>query len=152
MSTLGSGLHAVVAQLEERRSASPKVEGSSPFYRSIKPFSSTRRTRRTACPSGGPRPRFEQVGVTEDGKPIIKGAFRMVDTHGVPLEVVISFLDNNGRMPSWADFYDNARKAGWKSRGIVAKLRNVVGDVYGPDFREGWELRMQAHIDKTRAG
>ena len=85
------------------------------------------------------------MGRTEDGKPVVSGMFKMVDTHGIPLEVVISHLNDNGLMPSWTHFYDRAVKAGWKPDGVIQKLTVAVGDIYGPEFREEWEERMKKH-------
>ncbi len=39
-------------------------------------------------------------------------------------------------MPSWPSFYDEARKAGMKHERILSKLSEVLGDVYGPSFRD----------------
>ena len=88
------------------------------------------------------------MGKTEDGKLVVTGLFELVDTHGIPLDIVVSKFEERGLMPSWTHFYDKAVKAGWKPEGVVQKLRGVVGDVYGPKFREGWEKRLKRHIEE----
>jgi len=79
-----------------------------------------------------------KTGVTADGKDVIGGWFYMVTTYGVPLDMVVSFLDNSGHMPDWLDFYYTAIREGWHPERTIGRLRLVVADVYGPDFAETW--------------
>ena len=67
--------------------------------------------------------------------------FPLVDTHGIPLDLVVDKLRNAGMMPDWLDFYDEAIKKGWNPERVHLRLLEAVGDVYGPTFREGWEQR-----------
>lgn len=70
-----------------------------------------------------------------------------MDTHGLPLEVVLDKLKEHGMMPDWLDFYESAVSAGWKPSGVAVKLTEAVGDVYGPEFRTEWEVRFKALMD-----
>jgi len=69
-----------------------------------------------------------------------------VDTHGLPLDLVLDKLQGSGLMPDWLDFYDTATSRGWKPSGVVTKLAEAVGDVYGPEFRVAWEARFKTLI------
>jgi len=91
-----------------------------------------------------PEPLVKVVGATSDGKQVVSGAFALVDTHGIPLELVLERFEEAGLMPDWLAFYDDAVAAGWKPSGVVTKLTEAVGDVHGPEFREGWDARFRA--------
>ena len=97
-----------------------------------------------SCPGGQGRksPKLIPVGKTEDGKLVVKGLFRLVDTYGLPLEVAVHHLNEQGLMPSWLEFWRMAGKSGWKPSSTYQKLLVVVSDVYGPEFRDEWENRM----------
>lgn len=58
--------------------------------------------------------------------------------------MVLDKLHENGMMPDWLEFYDMAVSRGWKPSGVVTKLSEAVGDVYGPEFRVEWEKRFKA--------
>lgn len=85
---------------------------------------------------------LQAVGKTPDGVVAIKGVFPLVDTHGIPLDLVLDSLKDKGMMPDWHDYVAKARKAGWRLDRTVRQLSVAVGDVYGPDFRTSWEARM----------
>lgn len=70
-----------------------------------------------------------------------------MDSVGLPLDVVVDFLDTRGFMMDWLDFYSEAVKKGWPPDRTMLRLTQVVGDVYGPRFREDWVKRMQEAIN-----
>jgi len=72
--------------------------------------------------------------------------FRMVETYGIPLDIVVLFLDQRGIVPDWLHFYEMGVKSGWKPEGIVSKLDEAIVDVYGPDWRDQWKRRFDAII------
>lgn len=73
--------------------------------------------------------------------------FDLVDTHGVPLDVVVQLLDERGYVPDWLHFYRRGVEAGWRPDGIVSKLESAVVDVYGPDWRDRWKETFLATIE-----
>lgn len=75
----------------------------------------------------------------------------LVDTYGIPLELVVDRLVREGYMPDWIHFYETALERGWRPQGTYEKLVYVVGDVLGPDFRVEWERRMQAYLEDRHA-
>jgi hypothetical protein len=66
-----------------------------------------------------------------------------VDSIGLPLDYVVSYLDSHGFIMDWLDFYRTAVQEGWPPDRTYHRLTEVVGDVYGPKFREQWETRMR---------
>lgn len=99
------------------------------------------RARRSTC-AGGCRP----VGESTDGIVIVKGVYPLVDTHGIPLEVVLDYLKSHGMMPDWLDYYEASVEAGTKPERAIVRLSTAVGDVYGPTFRVEWESRLREVI------
>jgi len=89
---------------------------------------------------------FTLAGKTQDGKQIVQGAFAMVDTYGIPLDIVLSTLEDRGMLPDWLDFYESALAAGWNPKNVITKLEMAIGDVYGPLFLEGWKTMMADYM------
>lgn len=85
------------------------------------------------------------VRKTPEGILVVSGVFPLISTHGVPLDLVLEKLKESGMMPDWVDFYRDAILDGWKPSGIRHKLSEAVGDVYGPEFREAWEIKFDLH-------
>jgi len=83
------------------------------------------------------------VGKTPDDKLVVRGVFRFYETHGLPLDMIVDKLDREGFMPDWLDFAKEAVKAGWRPAAVLPRLTALIGDVYGPKFREGWEQRIR---------
>ena len=74
--------------------------------------------------------------------------FEYLDTYGLPLDMVCVELEQRGMMPDWVHLYDRCIEANWKPSSTWERLRTLVGDVYGPDFRVEWERRMRKHLER----
>jgi hypothetical protein len=57
--------------------------------------------------------------------------------------MVVDFLHDRDCMMDWTDFYRESIKCDWPPERTFDRLRQVVGEVYGPRFRESWEPRMR---------
>lgn len=66
-----------------------------------------------------------------------------VETYGVPLEVLVSYLDNKDCIVDWLDFIQDSIKKNWPLHRTILRLQMIVGDVYGREYREGWEDRLR---------
>lgn len=75
-------------------------------------------------------------GYLEDGTKILKGVFPLYDTIGIPSSFLFGKLKENGYMPYWADFKQEALQAGWKIRTIRRVLSEGTEIVYGAEFRD----------------
>lgn len=85
------------------------------------------------------------TGITEDGIQIIGGCFKLLDTYGVPMPIIVSILAEHGYMVNWIDFCEDAVKHGWKLRAAVARLREAVGDTYDRHWVLGWEEKIKIY-------
>lgn len=56
----------------------------------------------------------------------------------------MDLLGQRGCVMDWIDFVEDSVKAGWPLGRTLRRLSEAVGDVYGPEFRESWEVRMRA--------
>ena len=79
---------------------------------------------------------IEQVGITTDGKAVMKGTFRFAETYGLPLDMIFMLMDERNQIPCWVSFYREATKAGMKHARILSKLSEPMGDIYGPKFTQ----------------
>ncbi len=79
---------------------------------------------------------FQLVGHTIEGKPVVSGVYRVFETHGLPLEVLLQGLQDKGVVPCWMSLYREASAAGVPHERILSKLDQAVSDSYGKDFRD----------------
>ena len=91
---------------------------------------------------------LETVGRSVDGRPVV-GFFELVDTHGVPLDIVLSEFDRRGRIPDWTGFYTSAVEKGWKPGGVISKLEAGIGDVFGPEYLKVWKEKMNKWLEEN---
>ena len=85
------------------------------------------------------------LGITLDNKPVVR-FFDFIDTHGLPLDVVVEHIHDSGRMPSWDDFLAQAKAKGWNMKRAVLRLSVVVKQVYGEDFHKEWLMRAESYV------
>lgn len=88
------------------------------------------------------RPEFVVTGRTQDGKLVIGGVFRFVGEQGIPLDLIVSFLNEHNLMLDWLDFLRDSEKEGWPRERTIHRLQETVGDVYGPEWAAEWSKRM----------
>ena len=77
--------------------------------------------------------RLFQVGSTPEGRSVIRGAFKYVNEHGIPLDVLLSVLEKNNSVIDWSDFLEEAVSTGWNLNTIVTRVTEAVSDSYDRD-------------------
>jgi len=50
--------------------------------------------------------------------------------------VVLSSFKENGLVPDWPSFIEDAIRCEWNLSGLRSKIEVSVGDVYGPHYRD----------------
>lgn len=85
--------------------------------------------------------KFKQIGKTEDNKKVINNVFKMYNSYGLPLNTLFEVLDMNNYIPCWITFNEDALKAGWTQKTIIARLEDAILDVYGKQFYDQWRVR-----------
>lgn len=65
------------------------------------------------------------TGMTPDGRSVLSGLFPLVGTHGLPLDLLVEELDEQGYVIDMPDFVSSARVDGWKDKTLLAKFRET---------------------------
>ena len=81
-----------------------------------------------------PKPSFTKVGETKDGKTVVSGLFRLMDTQGIPLDIVLEFLQTRDLVPSWPHFYEEAISSGWTHKTTILRMETAITDTYGIEY------------------
>lgn len=81
------------------------------------------------------------------GRPVVGNFFEAVDTHGIPLDVVLVFLQSRGYVPSWLTFASTAIRAGWNYDSMLTKIRVACEDVYGREHAQVVEQKLRSVFD-----
>ena len=68
--------------------------------------------------------------------------FDLVATHGVPLELVVRYIHDQGHMPDWTGFIQQSVEHGWHRERTINRLESAVREVYGDEWGDGWRRRM----------
>lgn len=79
---------------------------------------------------------MKQSGITVDNIPTFKSMFKYVGTHGIPLEIVLMFMQKHNMVMDWMEYIKDALKDGHKPRTIRARIISAVGEIYGPIYRD----------------
>lgn len=88
------------------------------------------------------------VGYTSEKDLVVKGVFDLISTRGLPLDMVIEELCNQGIVIDWFDFYESSIKGGWKPNTAITKIQSSVGDILGE--KEGNEIIKRLKIATSR--
>lgn len=85
------------------------------------------------------KPTLVITGKTQDGRQVVGGVFKLFDTFGIPLDMVLMNLEDHGLVVDWPDFIEAALIQGWKMKTVVSRLGEAIPDVHGPLYYEGWK-------------
>ncbi len=69
-------------------------------------------------------------GYTDTGRPVVGDSFALVDTHGVPMFIVLDDLYKRGFRHDWLDFILQAIGAGWNVNTAFGKCREGVEEAF----------------------
>ena len=84
---------------------------------------------------------MQVTGKTVDNKFTVDNVFYLVGTHGIPLEVVLGYIKDNGFVVDWELYVLDAMKDGAKLRSIRGKVLAAIGEIYGPVYLKGFTIR-----------
>lgn len=66
------------------------------------------------------------VGETPEGRHVVSGVYRLCETVGFPLDILIEELWARGIVPSWEHYWEEASAAGMKPRTIGARIKEAA--------------------------
>jgi alanyl-tRNA synthetase len=81
-------------------------------------------------------------GKTIDESFTFGNVFTLVGTHGLPLDVVLSYFKDSNLTVDWIDYIQSAINDGAKLDGVKVKILTAVADVYGRDYKKKFEEAM----------
>lgn len=88
----------------------------------------------------------EISGKTKDGKIVVKNVFKLYETRGVPLDVIVKFLDSKNMLIDWIDFYEKSLKCNWKIKSTISKIEVTLLDVMGKEHSDEVITRLKYYI------
>jgi len=91
---------------------------------------------------------MNQVGVTEESVRVMDGVFKMYDTQGMPLPILLMGMKQNNMIPSPIHFYEDAMDAGWNIKTVFDRLGEAYCDVFNEKFWNKVELRLYFYINQ----
>ena len=91
-----------------------------------------------------------QVAITPEGKAVMDNVYKLCETHGLPLDVILPIMAERNQVPNWINFFQQAQANGMKHSRIIAKLTGPIAEAYGEDFQtKVIEIANKAHeLDK----
>ena len=54
---------------------------------------------------------MKRVGTTTDNRIVVDGVFRLMDTVGLPLDIIVQELKGRNLVPAWDEFILDAKKS-----------------------------------------
>lgn len=67
---------------------------------------------------------------TDDGRQLIDGEliFKLIDSHGLPLDMIIDTCDDNNSSIKWVEFIQAAWEHGWLSYQVYEKIKHSLDE------------------------
>jgi len=76
----------------------------------------------------------------------IPGIFRITDTSGLPLEVILLECRDRGVVVAWDEFIDDARNHGWSDKTIYRKAASAVAEAFDPEYQNEFIKRLNLYM------
>ena len=68
---------------------------------------------------------FKQLGITNNNVKVVTGAFQYFETRGIPLDIIITILNNHNMIIDWIDFYKSSINI-WPMKTTLAKIYSAL--------------------------
>jgi hypothetical protein len=68
-----------------------------------------------------------------DGKPVIAGVMRLMESQGIPLQVILTHFDITGLVVDWPSFIEEGISLKWRITTIIARVEEAATDVLGKE-------------------
>jgi hypothetical protein len=90
------------------------------------------------------------TGKTNNNQVVISGVFKLTDTNGIPLDILLDTFKNKKIIVDWIDFYESAKKSGWKIKTIKEKIKYPLIDIYGIEYSNSVIDRIDIYVNKEK--
>lgn len=85
---------------------------------------------------------MKKSGLTLDRKAVYTGVFKLIGTHGIPLEIILHKFQSDGILIDWVDYVKDALRDGHKPNTIKSRILSAIGDIYGHIYKNEIEKRL----------
>lgn len=94
---------------------------------------------------------IEISGTSSDGRTVVRGIYRMHETTGTPVDVILEGIRCRGMLPDWQSFVVEAVEAGMSVKRAISKLEAAVADVFGAEVHDVVVGRLSRGIEADEA-
>jgi len=74
--------------------------------------------------------------------------FRVCETYGIPLELIVEQLYKHSYIIDWIDFYEDSLSYGWNPRTTLSKIEVALFDTHGKLYSQEVIDRLKYYIVK----
>ena len=74
--------------------------------------------------------------------------FNLVETKGLPLDLALTAINQQGLVPDWIGFWEHALDKGWIPKGTRLRIEAAILEVYGQEYLEQWQRRMLLYFQR----
>jgi len=67
----------------------------------------------------------------------------LVDTLGIPLEIILERFEQENIVVQWQKFYDMGLKVGWNEQTVIDRMKYAIIDIYGIHYWEEVNKRLR---------
>lgn len=85
-------------------------------------------------------------GKTINGHPVISGVGELCCTHGLPLELILSYWKDKGWTVDWVDYIKTCLDDGHNKKTIYSRIISAVGDIYGSEYVKEFEKKLNNYV------
>jgi len=89
---------------------------------------------------------MKKKGQTQDGKTVVGDVFKLFDSSGVPMDALLSAINDKGMVVDWVDFINEALLRGWTEKTLRQRLEHTIQDVYGKAHADEWQVMFDAYM------
>lgn len=84
---------------------------------------------------------FSVVGFTTEGQPVMS-FYKLVNTYGLPLEIVLDEFKKEGMVPDWTGFFRDAVESGRSPARVQLEMEMAVREVYGLEYCKNFSYKL----------
>jgi hypothetical protein len=77
---------------------------------------------------------------------VVTGWFPLINSEGIPLEVLLLCFVQNGLVPSWTSFIDEAIDKEWNLETLRTRIETSTADVYGKQHSDEVLKRFDQYV------
>lgn len=89
------------------------------------------------------------AGSTTDNASVVTNVFPLLDTHGIPFELIVEGIYDRDMVIDWLSFLQQATKAGWSLSMTIAKIEAACTDVLGGAVASEVTSRLRKQLEGT---